>query len=99
MKDLENLIEVKRKNNALSELMRDRDRLRLKMKRIEDSIETLERLSLKEAESRQERESFGSDMDEDRRFSTQPFLQFFRSWEEDDRAVLLPVLSLTTGQG
>jgi len=36
LRDLEDLIELKRKNNALSELMRERDRLRLELKRIED---------------------------------------------------------------
>jgi hypothetical protein len=56
LRDLEDLIELKRKNNAVSELMRERDRLRLELKRIEDTIETMERLSLKEAESRQKDE-------------------------------------------
>lgn len=53
VRDLEDLLELKRKNNAISELMRDRDRLRLELKRVEDSIEAMERLSLKEAERRQ----------------------------------------------
>ncbi len=56
LRDLEDLIELKRKNNALSELMRERDRLRLELKRLEDSIETMERLSQKEAESRHKEE-------------------------------------------
>jgi len=56
LRDLEDLIELKRKNNAISELMRDRDRLRLELKRVEDSIEALERLSMREAESRQKEE-------------------------------------------
>ncbi len=56
LRDLEDLIELKRKNNAISDLLRERDRLRLELKRIEDSIETLERLSQKEAEARQKEE-------------------------------------------
>src|SRR2546422_5704940 len=56
LRDLEDLIELKRKNNALSELMRERDRLRLELKRIEDSIETMERLGQREAETRQREE-------------------------------------------
>lgn len=56
LRDLEDLMELKKKNNAISELMRERDRLRLELKRIEDSIEAIERLNLKEAESRQKEE-------------------------------------------
>jgi hypothetical protein len=56
LRDLEDLIEIKRKNNAVSDLMRERDRLRLELKRIEDSIEAMERLSMKEAETRQKEE-------------------------------------------
>ncbi len=56
VRDLEDLIELKRKNNAVSDLMRERDRLRLELKRIEDSIEAMERLSMREAESRQKDE-------------------------------------------
>jgi hypothetical protein len=56
VRDLEDLLELKRKNNAISELMRDRDRLRLELKRVEDSIEAMERLTMREAEKKQEEE-------------------------------------------
>jgi hypothetical protein len=56
IRDLEDLIEVKRKNNAITDLVRDRDRLRLELKRVEDSIETLERMTIREAETRQKAE-------------------------------------------
>src|SRR5206468_9313374 len=56
LRDLEDLIEIKRKNNAISDLMRERDRLRLELKRVEDSIESMERLSMREAETRQKEE-------------------------------------------
>jgi len=52
IRDLEDLIELKRKNNVITDLVRDRDRLRLELKRIEDSIETLERMTIREAENR-----------------------------------------------
>jgi len=55
IRDLEDLIELKRKrSSAISDLMRDRDRLRLELKRIEDSIEAMERLSMREAEAREQ---------------------------------------------
>jgi len=57
VRDLEDLIELKRKNNAIAELMRERDRLRLELKRIEDSIEAMERLRIKEVETRQREEA------------------------------------------
>ncbi|HVR75209.1 MAG TPA: hypothetical protein VMT52_12790 [Planctomycetota bacterium] len=50
IKDLEELLELKKKNTQLVDLLRDRDRLRLELRRIEDSIEALERLSAQEAE-------------------------------------------------
>jgi len=53
LRDLEDLIELKRKNNSIQELMRERDRLRLELKRIEDSIESIEKMNLREAETRQ----------------------------------------------
>ncbi len=56
LRDLEDLIELKRKDNSLHELMRERDRLRLELKRVEDSIETMERLKIKEVIMRQEEE-------------------------------------------
>jgi hypothetical protein len=53
LRELEDLIELKRKNNDLGELFRERDRLRLELKRVEDSIETMERLRLREQEAKQ----------------------------------------------
>lgn len=51
LRELEDLIELKRRNNAVGDLVRERDRLRLELKRVEDSIETHERLAQKEAEA------------------------------------------------
>lgn len=53
LRELEDLIELKRRNNAISDLLRDRDRLRLELKRVEDSIETHERLARREAEAQE----------------------------------------------
>ena len=44
IRDLETLLELKKKDTRLADLLRDRDRLRLELRRIEDSIEALERL-------------------------------------------------------
>jgi len=44
IKDLETLLELKKKDTRLQDLLRDRDRLRLELRRVEDSIEALERL-------------------------------------------------------
>ena len=50
IKDLEELLELKKKNTQLADLLRDRDRLRLELRRVEDSIDSLERLNAQEAE-------------------------------------------------
>ena len=44
IKDLETLLELKKKDTRLQDLLRDHDRLRLELRRVEDSIEALERL-------------------------------------------------------
>ena len=49
IKDLEDLLELKKKNTQLSDLLKERDRLRLELRRIEDSIEALERVSAQDA--------------------------------------------------
>ena len=48
IRDLEDLIELKKRNGSLADLIRDRDRLRLELKRIEDTIDRLEREEIKE---------------------------------------------------
>ena len=48
IRDLEDLIELKKRNGELAELLRQRDHLRLERKRIEDTIERLEREEIKE---------------------------------------------------
>ena len=50
LKELEELLELKKKNTQLADLLRDRDRLRLELRRIEDAIETFEKLSAQEAQ-------------------------------------------------
>ena len=45
VKELEDLLELKKKNTKIADLLRERDRLRLELRRIEDSIEALERVS------------------------------------------------------
>ena len=45
MKELEDLLVLKRKNTQLTDLLKERDRLRLELKRVEDTIEATERLS------------------------------------------------------
>ena len=50
VKDLEELLALKRKNTHLADLLKERDRLRLELRRIEDSIEALERLSRESSE-------------------------------------------------
>ena len=42
VKDLEELLELKRKNTQLSDLLKERERLRLELRHVEDSIETVE---------------------------------------------------------
>jgi len=44
IKDLETLLDLKKKDARLQDLLRDRERLRLELRRIEDSIEAIERL-------------------------------------------------------
>jgi len=48
VKELEELLALKRKNTQIGDLLKERDRLRLELRRIEDSIESLERLSRQE---------------------------------------------------
>jgi hypothetical protein len=61
IRDLEDLIELKRRNGAVSDLMRERDRLRLELKRIEDTIERLERSEIRITEEK-ERTPLGLDL-------------------------------------
>lgn len=49
LKDIEELLALKRQNTQLADLLRERERLRLELRRIEDSIETYERLSSRES--------------------------------------------------
>lgn len=53
IRDLEDIIEIKKRNGALSDLVRERDRLRLEIKRIEDAIERLERIAIKDSEEKE----------------------------------------------
>ncbi len=46
IRDLEDIIEIKKRNGALADLIRERDRLRLDLKRVEDAIERLERVEI-----------------------------------------------------
>ncbi|MBI4602228.1 MAG: hypothetical protein HY721_09735 [Planctomycetes bacterium] len=55
VKDLEELLELKKKNTQLADLLRERDRLRLELRRIEDSIAALERLNAQSAVEKEER--------------------------------------------
>ncbi len=48
VRDLEHLLELKKKETGLAELLRERDRLRLELRRVEDSIEAMERANLEE---------------------------------------------------
>ena len=48
VKELEELLELKKKNVKLTDLLKERDRLRLELRRVEDSIETMEKLSAAE---------------------------------------------------
>lgn len=50
LRDLEDLIEYKKRNGALTDLVRDRDRLRLELKRVDDTIERIERNEIKNAD-------------------------------------------------
>jgi hypothetical protein len=47
IKELESLLELKKKDSRLEDLLKERDRLRLELRRIEDTIEALERLNTK----------------------------------------------------
>ncbi len=46
VRDLENLLELKKQGTGLAELLRERDRMRLELRRVEDSIEAMERANL-----------------------------------------------------
>jgi hypothetical protein len=59
VRELEDLLEQKKKNTQLSDLLRERDRLRLELRKVEDSIETLERLSAQEAQRAEETSESG----------------------------------------
>lgn len=48
VRELEDLLDLKRRNTQVADLLRERDRLRLELRRVEDSIETLERLQSQE---------------------------------------------------
>ena len=56
VKDLEELLELKRKNTQLSDLLKERERLRLELRHIEDSIETIERLNVQETQREEDSE-------------------------------------------
>jgi len=53
IRELEELLELKKKNTQISDLLRERDRLRLELRRIEDSIEAVERATAEEATQRE----------------------------------------------
>ena len=55
IRELEDLLELKKKNHTVVELLRERDRLRLELRRVEDSIESLERLELQKEEAEDRR--------------------------------------------
>jgi hypothetical protein len=57
VKELEELLAMKRNNVQLADLLRERDRLRLELRRIEDSIEALERLHQHDVAERSETET------------------------------------------
>ena len=59
IKDLEDLLELKKKNTQLSDLLKERDRLRLELRRVEDSIEAMERVSAQDALQRADEEPQG----------------------------------------
>lgn len=50
IRELEELLERKKKNQRLVDLLNERDRLRLELRRLEDSIEALERLEMQQEE-------------------------------------------------
>lgn len=54
IRDLEDLIALKAQHGDLANLVRERNRLRLEIKRIEDTIERFERDQMKEAEARRQ---------------------------------------------
>jgi len=49
IRELEEILELKKRNTDLGDLLKERDRLRLELRHVEDSIETIERLSREEA--------------------------------------------------
>jgi hypothetical protein len=53
IRELEELLELKKKNTQISDLLKERDRLRLELRRIEDSIEAVERATAEEASQRE----------------------------------------------
>jgi hypothetical protein len=53
IREIEELLELKKKNTQVSDLVRERDRLRLELRRIEDAIETLERVTVQETAQRE----------------------------------------------
>ncbi len=61
LRDLEDLIELKKRNGEISELLRERERLRLELKRIEDTIEQLERSQIKSMDERRQEEGTGEE--------------------------------------
>lgn len=61
VRDLEDLIELKKRNGEISELLREREKLRLELKRIEDTIEQMERSQIKSMEERRQEEVANGD--------------------------------------
>jgi hypothetical protein len=53
IREIEELLELKKKNTQVSDLVRERDRLRLELRRIEDAIEALERVTVQETAQRE----------------------------------------------
>jgi uncharacterized protein YdcH (DUF465 family) len=61
VRELEDLLELKKKNQTLADLLKERDRLRLELRRIEDSIESLERLEIQKKEEAEREQADGQE--------------------------------------
>jgi uncharacterized protein YdcH (DUF465 family) len=62
IRDLEDLIELKAQGGEIANLIRERNRLRLEIKRVEDTIERLERQQMKEVEKQRQDAEEGADL-------------------------------------
>jgi hypothetical protein len=56
VRELEELLELKKKNTQIGDLVRERDRLRLELRRIEDAIDAIERATIQETAQKAEEE-------------------------------------------